>query len=193
MSNQLPISPLRAVLGGPSLAKSVLLIVAGSLLMTLAAKVQVPFFPVPMTMQVLVALLIGAAYGPRLAAVTLGAYLMQGAAGLPVFAGTPEKGLGLAYMAGPTGGYLMGFLLAAVVTGWLVEQGWGRNLPGLALTGLLGIAAIYVPGLVWLGALIGWDQPVLTYGLWPFLPAEALKLALFVTIVHAGNAAAGRR
>lgn len=193
MSDATRTTPLRAALGAPNLAKSALMVVAGSLLMTLAAKVQVPFFPVPMTMQVLVALLIGAAFGPRLAFVTLGVYLMQGAAGLPVFAGTPEKGLGLAYMAGPTGGYLFGFLAAAVLTGWLTERGLARGVPGLAVAGLLGIGAIYAPGLLWLGALIGWDQPVLALGLWPFLPAEALKLALFVTIVAAGRAAVGRR
>ncbi len=178
---------LRSAFGQAGLTTSIVMVVTGSLLMTLAAKVQVPLFPVPMTMQVLVALLIGAAYGPRLAAITLSAYLAEGAAGLPVFAGTPEKGIGLAYMAGPTGGYLLGFLLAAVTTGWLSEHGGDRGPWRLAATGLAGIAAIYVPGLLWLGTLIGWDQPVLAYGLWPFVPAEVLKLALFVLIVSGGT------
>ncbi|MDU8945283.1 biotin transporter BioY [Ovoidimarina sediminis] len=193
MSDTIQQPTLRTAFGPRGLTMSILMVVAGSALMTLAAKVQVPFFPVPMTMQVLVALLIGAAYGPRLAAVTIGAYLAQGAAGLPVFAGTPEKGIGLAYMAGPTGGYLLGFLLAAITTGWLAERGGDRGPFRLALTGLSGIAAIYVPGLLWLGTLIGWDQPVLVYGLWPFVPAEILKLALFVVIVHLGTGALRRR
>jgi biotin transport system substrate-specific component len=126
------LSPLRAALGRPSLAKSVGLVLIGSLLLTLSARVQVPFFPVPMTLQVLVVLLIGVAYGPRLAGATLAAWLAQGAAGLPVFAGTPEKGLGLAYMAGPTGGYLAGFLVAAILVGWLAERGWAQSTPSVS-------------------------------------------------------------
>ncbi len=192
MSDAIHISPLRAALGRPSLAKSVLMVLAGSLLLTLSAKVQVPFFPVPMTMQVLVVLLIGAAYGPRLAGATLGAYLLQGAAGLPVFAGTPEKGLGLAYMVGPTGGYLAGFLVAAIAVGWMAERGWDKGPLRIAASGLVGLAAIYALGLAWLGAVVGWDKPVLAWGLWPFLPAEALKLALMVMIVHLGNSAIRR-
>ncbi|MEM9343385.1 MAG: biotin transporter BioY [Pseudomonadota bacterium] len=185
-------SPFRTALGRPSLTKSVLMVIAGSLLLTLSAKVQVPFFPVPMTMQVLVVLLIGAAYGPKLAGATLATYLMQGAVGLPVFAGTPEKGIGLAYMVGPTGGYLLGFLVAAIAVGWMAERGWDRGPVRIAVAGLVGLVAIYAIGLAWLGAVVGWDQPVLTWGLWPFLPAEALKLALMVVIVHLGNSALRR-
>ncbi len=185
-------SPLRTALERPSLARSALMVIAGSLLLTLSAKVQVPFFPVPMTMQVLVVLLIGAAYGSRLAAATLAVYLAQGAAGLPVFAGTPEKGVGLAYMFGPTGGYLAGFLVAAMAVGWMADRGWTRGPLRIAVSGLVGLAAIYAPGLVWLGAAVGWDQPVLSFGLWPFLPAEALKLALMVVLIHLGNTALRR-
>ena len=192
MSDILHQPNLRVALSQPNLTGSIVMVVAGSLLMTLAAKAQVPFFPVPMTMQVLVALLIGTAYGPKLAGVTMAAYLSQGAVGLPVFAGTPDKGIGLAYMVGPTGGYLLGFLLAAVVAGWLAGRGWDRSPLWLAAAGLAGIAAIYGPGLIWLGALVGWDQPVLAWGLWPFLPAEVLKLALFVVFVHLGNSALRR-
>ena len=134
--------PRLSVLSRPGLARSVAAVVLGSLLLTLSAQLQVPFFPVPMTLQVLVVLLVGVAAGPRLAGVTLAVYLAQGAAGLPVFAGTPEKGLGLAYMAGPTGGYLLGFLVAAVLVGWMAERGWDRGPLRLAVTGLAGIAAI---------------------------------------------------
>jgi len=176
----------RAILGSSSPAKSLSLIVAGSLILTLSAKVQVPFHPVPMTMQTLVVLLLGMVYGPKLAGATLLAYLAQGAAGLPVFAGTPEKGMGLAYMAGPTGGYLLGFLIAAVLVGHLAERGWDRTPLKLAATGFLGLAAIYAPGLFWLGTAVGWGGELLEFGLWPFLPSEVLKLALLVGIVHVG-------
>ena len=102
-----------------------LLVVAGSLLLTLSAKINVPFYPVPMTMQTLAALVIGVAFGWRLGAATVTFYLVQGAFGLPVFAGTPEKGIGLAYLMGPTGGYLIGFAVAAALVGWLAAA-----LPG---------------------------------------------------------------
>jgi biotin transport system substrate-specific component len=154
------------------------LLVLGSLLLTATAKFQVPFYPVPMTLQTLAALLIGATCGWRLGAATVAFYLAQGALGLPVFAGTPEKGIGLAYMMGPTGGYLVGFVLAAAVTGWLAERGWDRHLPGTLALLVLGAAAIYLPGLLWLGTLFGWDQPILAWGLYPFLLGEVLKIAL---------------
>lgn len=154
------------------------LVVAGSALLTLSAKVAVPFFPVPMTFQSLVVLLIGAALGPRLAAAAVLGYLAQGAAGFPVFAGTPEKGIGLAYMAGPTGGFLVGFLVSAVLVGWLAARGFGRTIASASLVMLAGTVAIYAPGLAWLGAVVGWDKPVLEWGLWPFVYGDVLKLAI---------------
>ncbi len=154
------------------------LVVAGSALLTLSAKVAVPFFPVPMTFQSLVVLLIGAALGPRLAAAAVLGYLAQGAAGFPVFAGTPEKGIGLAYMAGPTGGFLVGFLVSAVLVGWLAARGFGRTIASASLVMLAGTVAIYVPGLAWLGAVVGWDKPVLEWGPWPFVYGDMLKLAI---------------
>ncbi|MCP5111397.1 MAG: biotin transporter BioY [bacterium] len=156
----------------------VLLVVAGSALLTLSAKVQIPFYPVPMTMQTLVVLMIGTAYGWRLGATTVLVYLAQGAAGLPVFAGTPEKGIGLAYMMGGTGGYLLGFVLAAAVCGWLAERGWDRNIASTALAMLIGTVLIYIPGLLWLGTLFGWDKPILAWGLTPFVLGDLVKLAL---------------
>ncbi|MGE0502004.1 MAG: biotin transporter BioY [Rhizobiaceae bacterium] len=161
-----------------SIVRQVLLVIAGTALLTLSAKVSVPFFPVPMTFQSLVVLLIGAAFGPRLAAMTLAAYLAEGAAGLPVFAGTPEKGVGFAYMVGPTGGFLAGFLLAAVLVGWLVLLGFGRRVLSAGLVMLAGTVAIYVPGLLWLGSVVGWDKPVLEWGLYPFVYGDLLKVAI---------------
>ena len=159
------------------------LALVGSILLAISAKVQVPFYPVPMTMQTFVVLAIGMAYGWRLGGATLLLYLAQGAAGLPVFAGTPEKGIGLAYMYGPTGGYLLGFLIAAVVCGWLAERGWDRNVLTTALAMLIGNVLIYVPGLLWLGALLGWDKPILEWGLTPFLLGDLTKLALAAAVL----------
>lgn len=160
------------------IAAQVLLVLAGTALLTLSAKVSMPFFPVPMTFQSLVVLLIGASFGPRLATATLLAYLAEGAAGLPVFAGTPEKGIGLAYMVGTTGGFLVGFLLAATLIAWLVRKGLGRSIGTAVLVMLAGTAAIYLPGLLWLGAVVGWDKPVLEWGLYPFVYGDLLKLAI---------------
>ncbi|MBZ0161500.1 MAG: biotin transporter BioY [Notoacmeibacter sp.] len=169
--------------GRRSLLQAALIAVAGSALLWTSAKVQIPFFPVPMTMQTFVVLFLGFALGSRLGAATVLLYLAEGATGLPVFAGTPEKGLGLAYMAGPTGGYLAGFVVAAFVTGWFAERGLDRRLVTAAIAALAGLVAIYALGLAWLGAVVGWDKPVLSFGLYSFLPAEALKLALLAAIL----------
>ncbi|MXW84778.1 MAG: biotin transporter BioY [Boseongicola sp. SB0673_bin_14] len=163
---------------GDERLKFLLLAVMGSLALWLSAKIQVPFYPVPITMQTFVVLVVGMAFGWRLGATTVLLYLAEGALGLPVFAGTPERGIGLAYMAGPTGGYLLGFVVAATAVGWLGQRGWDRRIATTLAAMALGTAIIYVPGLIWLGTAIGWDKPVLELGLWPFLPGDALKVAL---------------
>lgn len=150
----------------------------GALLIWWAAKIQVPFYPVPMTMQTLVVLALGMAYGWRLGVSTLLLYLGLGAVGLPVFAGTPDKGIGLAYMAGPTGGYLVGYVAAVAACGWLAERGWDRNVWTAVVAMLVGNVLIYVPGLLWLGALLGWDKPILAWGLTPFVLGDLAKVAL---------------
>ena len=160
-----------------SLARPVrlaILALAGSALLTLSAKVQVWPGPVPVTMQTFVILVLGMTYGWRLGGATLLLYLAEGAIGLPVFA----KGGGIAYFSGPTGGYLVGFVLAAVATGWLAERGWDRRPATTALAMLIGNIVIYVPGLIWLGMIVGWDKPVLEWGLYPFLLGDLVKLAL---------------
>lgn len=163
--------------------RSIILAVIGSALLWLSAKIQVPFWPVPMTMQTFVVLTLGMAYGWRLGAATVMLYLVEGAAGLPVFAGTPEKGIGLAYMLGGTGGYLVGFVLAAAVCGYLAERGWDRRVVTTALAMLIGNALIYIPGLLWLGSLFGWDKPILEWGLTPFILGDVVKLALAAAIL----------
>lgn len=165
--------------------RNLLLAVAGSLALWVAAKVQIPFYPVPVTLQTLVVLVIGMAYGWKLGAATVALYLAQGALGLPVFAGTPEKGIGLAYMMGPTGGYLLGFVLAAALVGYLAQRGWDRSFGTTALAMLLGNIAMYVPGLYWLGSVVGWDQPVLEWGITPFLFGDLAKLVIAAVLMPA--------
>jgi len=176
-----------------NLLRGAIIIVLGSLLLTLSAKIQIPFYPVPLTLQTLVVLLIGATCGWRLGALTVIAYMAQGAAGLPVFAGTPEKGIGLAYMVGPTGGYLLGFVLAAAATGFLAERGFDRN-PFTAFAAMIaGNALIYLPGLLWLGALLGWDKPILEWGFYPFLLGDLTKAALGAALLPLAWKFVGRR
>ncbi|BCH35499.1 biotin transporter BioY [Mesorhizobium sp. L-8-10] len=169
--------------GQSSRVRQVLLAFGGSLALWASAKIQIPFYPVPLTMQTFMVLVIGMAFGPRLGTATVGLYLLQGALGLPVFAGTPEKGIGLAYMAGPTGGYLIGYLAAAAACGFLAERGWDRKVSTTALAMIAGNALIYVPGLLRLGAVVGWDKPVLAWGLTPFLLGDLVKLALAAALL----------
>ncbi|CAM5524910.1 hypothetical protein MAUB1S_08755 [Mycolicibacterium aubagnense] len=179
MASQAGISTLlQRFAGETSLLQKAAVVFAGSLLLWASAKVQLPFYPVPLTMQTFAVLAIGAALGWRLGLATVLLYLAEGAAGLPVFAGTPEKGIGLAYMMGPTGGYLLGYLPAAALCGWLAERGWDRSIALTALAMLAGNVMIYLPGLLWLGAIVGWDKPVLAWGLTPFLLGDLLKLGL---------------
>ena len=166
----------------PSALARLGLVVAGIALLVLAAKVKVPMWPVPMTMQTFAVLTIGAAYGPSLGLLTVVGYLALGAIGLNVFAGDGSA-LGLAYMLGGTGGYLVGFVLAAALVGLLARRGWDRSVPGMAAALLIANACIYIPGLLWLGALHGWDKPILEWGLWPFLPGDVLKLALAALVI----------
>ncbi len=155
---------------------AILAVLAGSALLAVSAHVQVPFWPVRLSMQSFVVLAIGLAGGSRLGAATVLAYLAEGASGLPVFQG----GAGPVYMAGPTGGYLVGFLLAAFVVGRLAERGAARGMVRAAGVLSLGAVLIYLPGVAWLAVLFGPAKAV-AFGLVPFLPAEACKLALATT------------
>ena len=164
--------------------RAIILAVLGSVLLWLSAKVKVDVGPVPITLQSLVILGLGAAYGWRLGAATLMLYLAQGAAGLPVFAGTPEKGIGLAYMAGPTGGYLLGFVLAAAVIGYLAERGYDRNPFKMIAAMLLATSVIYIPGLAWLATLIGGEKAI-QFGFMPFIWGDVIKAALAAAVFPA--------
>ncbi len=179
--------------GSSRMARFALLAIGGSIAMWISAKVQVPFWPVPLTFQTLVTLVIGFAFGPRLAFTTLALYLAEGAVGLPVFANTPERGIGIAYMVGPTGGYLFGFLVAGTLTGWLAQRGWDRR-PVTTVAGMIiGNAIIYALGIAWLGSVIGWDKPVLQFGMIPFLWGDLLKVLLAAAVMPMAWKLVGRR
>ncbi len=162
--------------------RSVLLVVLGSVVLALAAKIQVPLYPVPMTLQTLAVLVIGASYGWRLAGATLVAYVAQGAAGLPVFAGALA---GPAALMGPTGGFLLGFVAAAVFVGWFAERGWDRPLARLVVLMTLGHLVIFAFGLAWLSTFAG-PTHAWILGAQPFLLATLLKTALAVAAMQAG-------
>ncbi|WP_246660281.1 biotin transporter BioY [Rhizobium sp. FKL33] len=157
------------------------MIIAGAALMTLAAKVQIPFWPVPMTLHTMAVMAFAVAFGPRMAVSIFLAYLAAGAAGLPVFSGSPERGIGLAYMVGPTGGYLLGFLVASWVVGVLAA---GRGMIGRAGAMLAGMALIYGIGAAWLALYVPAAQ-LLAVGVLPFLPGDLVKIA----VVALGSAA----
>ena len=156
------------------------LAVFGCALLTISAKVQIPFWPVPFTMQTMIVLLAGMALGWRLGAATVALYLAQGAMGFPVFA----QGGGIAYFAGPTGGYLLGFLAAAALTGWLAERGWGRSALSAVAAMLAGTAVIFACGLAWLSYLIGAEKAIVG-GLVPFLTSEGLKIVIAAILMPA--------
>ena len=171
--------------GAQRFARSAVLALIGSLLLWTSAKVQVPFYPVPMTMQTAVVFLIGIAYGPRLGAATVLLYLAEGAMGMPVFAGTPERGIGLPYMMGPTGGYLASYPLVAALVGYAAQRSRGLLPLGLAL--LAGTGLIYLLGAGWLAGFVGLEKAV-AVGVVPFLLGDAVKLALVATLAAAGHA-----
>ena len=159
------------------------LTLAAAALIALGAKVQVPFWPVPMTLQTLAVLVIAAGLGPRLGLAAMGAYMAAGIAGLPVFAGSPERGLGLAYLAGPTTGFLIGMALAMVVTG-ILARGRGLGMQAVAL--IAGTVAIYVPGLIWLSGFVPSDK-LLAAGVAPFILGDMVKIVIGTMLLQAGR------
>ena len=181
----------RALIGSDAMIWKIALVLGGSALIGVAAQISVPMFPVPMTLQTLAVLMVGLTFGARLGAVTLLAYLAEGAMGLPVFA---NGGFGAATLMGPTGGYLFGFVAAAWLTGWLAERGWDRSvwLTGLAMA--LGNLVLYVPGLIQLQAVTGAEfAKVWAWGAGPFLLGDAVKLAVAALALPGAWALLGRR
>ena len=178
--------------------KIILIALLGTLLLTISAKIKIPFYPVPMTMQTFVVLFLGIALGPKIALLTVSLYLFEGIFGLPVFAGTPEKGIGFAYFTGPTMGYLIGFLVATYLAGYFKYENCFdfhkfklnsvitklfKNLIKL----IFAVSFIYIFGLLWLGILIGWEKPIFQLGAQPFLLAELFKMLILSIIAGSLN------
>ena len=164
--------------------KIILVALAGTVLLTISAKIKIPFYPVPMTMQTFVVLFLGIVLGPKIGLLTISLYLFEGIFGLPVFAGTPEKGIGLVYFAGPTMGYLIGFLIAAYFAG---SFKYDKGLINTFLKLIFSVSFIYLFGLLWLGFLIGWDKPIFKLGVQPFLLAELFKMLILTIIAGSLN------
>ncbi len=193
---------LSATLGQEGLLRKVLLVLGGTLIIALAARTSVPMFPVPMTLQTLAILGVGFAFGSRLGAITLLAYLAEGAAGLPVF--SPTTALGAAAFFGPTGGFLIGFVGMAWAAGWAAERGIARGFVGTALAAIVISALLYVPGIAWpmslasiAGVEAGWAGQGLgfywTHFMSAFLIGDVVKAVLAALIVTGGWAALSRR
>jgi len=163
--------------------KQVALVAIGIIVLAVAAKIRVPMWPVPITMGTFAVLTLGAAYGARLGLVTILGYILIGALGFDVFAGSSAESNGLVYMMGGTGGYLVGYVLATVALGYLARMGWDRSFVKMAAALLIANVLIYIPGVAWLGQLYGWDKPILEWGLTPFLVGDVLKLVLAALLV----------
>ena len=159
--------------------KSILIVLVGSILLTISAKIKIPFYPVPMTMQTFVVLFLGISFGYKIGIATVGLYLIEGIFGLPVFSNSPEKGVGIVYFTGPTMGYLIGFLLATFLAGYLDLK---TNIVSIFLKLILSVSVIYILGLIWLGTLIGWDKPIFQLGAAPFLLAELFKILILTLL-----------
>ena len=159
--------------------KIFLLVFFGSILLTISAKVKIPFYPVPMTMQTFVVLFMGMAFGWKIGVATISLYLFEGILGFPVFAGTPEKGIGISYMLSHTAGYLVGFQFATFFAGYL---NFNTNIFKVFIKLVICVSTIYILGMLWLGILIGWDKPIFQLGALPFLSAELLKITILTLL-----------
>ena len=160
--------------------KSLLVIILGSILLAISAKIKVPFYPVPMTMQTFVVLFLGISFGYKIGLSAVGLYLLEGILGLPVFSNSPERGIGLAYFTGPTMGYLIGFLSACYLASLIKQK---DNFFMIIAKLVLAVSTIYIFGVLWLGTLIGWEKPILSLGVTPFIFAEIFKILLLSLLV----------
>ena len=161
--------------------KYFLVVFFGSILLTISAKIKIPFYPVPMTMQTFIVLFLGMSLGYKIALATVLVYLLEGLLGIPVFSNSPEKGVGLVYFTGPTMGYLIGFLFAAFFSGYL---NFKTNIILIFLKLILSVFFIYLFGVIWLGVLIGWEKPIIKLGVLPFIYAELFKILLLTFLAN---------
>ena len=171
---------LTKTISNNKLIKSFIIIILGSVLLTISAKIKIPFYPVPMTMQTFMVLFLGISFGYKIGVATVMLYLLEGILGLPVFSNSPEKGIGIVYFVGPTMGYLIGFIFASFLAGFLK---YNSNYILTFIKLLLSTSIIYILGVLWLGNLIGWDKPILQLGVFPFLLAELFKILLLTLLV----------
>ena len=162
-----------------TIIKILFAIILGSIALTISAKIKIPFYPVPMTMQTFVVLFLGVSLGYRIGIASVGLYLLEGILGLPVFSNSPEKGVGLIYFTGPTMGYLIGFLTASFLASQINSE---DSFLLILLKLIVATSTIYILGLFWLGMLIGWDKPVFALGAKPFLLAEIFKIIILALI-----------
>ena len=162
------------------ITKIILISLLGTVLLTISAKIKIPFYPVPMTMQTFVVLFLGIMLGPKISLLTISLYLFEGIFGLPVFAGTPEKGMGIIYFTGPTMGYLIGFLIATFLAGYFE---YNKGIINSFLKLIFSVSFIYILGAIWLGTLIGWEKPIFKLGVQPFLLAELFKVLILLFLI----------
>ena len=161
-------------------SKSLLIVFFGSIVLAISAKIKIPFYPVPMTMQTFVVLFLGVSFGFKIGLATVALYLLEGIAGLPVFSNSPEKGVGLIYFTGPTMGYLVGFLVACYLASFVKVK---DNYFKIFIKLIVSVSSIYILGVLWLGILLGWDKPIFEMGVKPFLLAEITKIALLTVLI----------
>ena len=161
------------------LIKSLVVVILGSIALTISAKIKIPFYPVPMTMQTFVVLLLGLSFGYKIALATISLYLLEGIIGLPVFSNSPERGVGFTYFIGPTMGYLIGFLTASFLASFINQK---DNYLMIFFKLILSVSTIYILGVLWLGTLLGWDKPILELGVMPFLLADLFKISLLTIL-----------
>jgi len=159
--------------------KSLLVIFVSSIILAISAKIKIPFYPVPMTMQTFVVLFLGISFGYKIALGAVILYLVEGILGLPVFSNSPERGVGIAYFTGPTMGYLIGFLSASFLASLIKLE---DNYFIIFFKLLLSVSTIYFLGILWLGNMIGWDKPIIELGVMPFLLAEFFKISLLTIL-----------
>ena len=161
------------------ITKYFLITFLGTILLAISAKIKIPFYPVPMTMQTFVVIALGISFGYKIGVATVSLYLIEGILGLPVFSNSPEKGVGLIYFTGPTMGYLIGFLFATFLSGYF---NLNKNILIIFIKLILSVSIIYILGLFWLGNLIGWEKPIFDIGAKPFLLAELFKILILTML-----------
>ena len=167
------------LISSSKLVKSVIIVFLGSIILTISAKIKIPFYPVPMTMQTFVVLFLGISFGYKIGIATISLYLFEGIVGLPVFSNSPERGIGLAYFTGPTMGYLLGFISACYLASYIKIN---ENYFIIFLKLIISVSTIYILGILWLGHIIGWEKPLVELGVTPFLLAEIFKVTLIALL-----------